>query len=90
MCIRKVKLLFIVLFKYLQELVILLLRHGADVNLMNGEGKVPRDVSKTQDIHRLLLAAEHNAQRERELNLLAAAREGNVDVINELVCIIVF
>ena len=54
---------------------------------MNGEGKVPRDASKTQDIHRLLLAAEHNAQRERELQLLAAAREGNIDNINNLVII---
>lgn len=52
---------------------------------MNGEGKVPRDLSKTQDIHKLLLAAENNEQRERELRLLAAAREGDVDQINKLV-----
>lgn len=72
-------------FYFFQNLVVLLLRHGADVCVLNGEGKVPRDLSKTQDIQRLLLAAEHNEQRGRELQLLAVAREGNFEAISQMV-----
>ncbi|CAG4953960.1 unnamed protein product [Colias eurytheme] len=67
-----------------EDLVILLLNHQADVNIMNGEGKTPVDVCKTQDVQRLLEAADRAMRYERERKLLNAAKEGRVDELQEL------
>lgn len=54
---------------------------------MNGEGKTAVDVSKTQDVQRLLQAAGLAARRDRERRLLTAAKEGRVDEVQELVAL---
>ncbi|KAL4703724.1 hypothetical protein ACJJTC_016731 [Scirpophaga incertulas] len=66
-----------------EELVILLLKHKADVHIMNGEGRTACDVCKTQDVQRLVEAAQKAERHERERKLLTAAKEGCVDVIQE-------
>jgi hypothetical protein len=67
-----------------QDLVLLLLQHNADVNVINGEGQTPRDVAKLEDVIKLLLAAEQTEARQKEECLLAAAREGDLDTLKIL------
>ncbi|CAH2989123.1 unnamed protein product [Chilo suppressalis] len=67
-----------------ENLVILLLQHKADVNIMNGEGRTACDVCKTQDVQRMIEAAQRAERLERERKLLTAAKEGRVDDIQEL------
>lgn len=62
----------------------LLLQHNADVNVINGEGQTPRDVSKHEDVTKLLQAAERTEARQKEERLLAAAREGDLDTLKIL------
>jgi len=69
----------------LQDLVLLLLQHNADVNVINGEGQTPRDVAKLEDVAKLLLAAEQTEARKKEERLLAAAREGDLETLKMLV-----
>lgn len=69
----------------LQDLVLLLLQHNADVNVINGEGQTPRDVAKLEDVAKLLLAAEQTEARKKEECLLAAAREGDLETLKILV-----
>ncbi|KAI8438949.1 hypothetical protein MSG28_011263 [Choristoneura fumiferana] len=66
------------------ELVILLLKYKADVNVMNGEGRTACDVCKTRDVQRLLEAAQRSERHERERKLLNNAKAGNVQEIQEL------
>lgn len=72
-------------FYFCQEIVILLLSHKADVNVMNGEGRTACDVAKTRDVQRLLDAAQRSERNERERRLLTAAKDGRVEDIQELV-----
>lgn len=65
--------------------MLLLLERDASVNVINGEGQTPRDVAERPDICKLLLAAERTDARRREERLLAAAREGDLDMIDNLV-----
>lgn len=67
----------------------LLLQHNADVNLINGEGRIPRDMAPKnelgQEINKLLRAAEATEKLKIESRLLTASREGNIDLLNSLV-----
>ncbi|GLH04037.1 Poly [ADP-ribose] polymerase tankyrase [Gryllus bimaculatus] len=67
-----------------EDLVLLLLQHNADVAIINGEGQTPRDVAKSEDVAKLLLAAEKTEARHKEEELLAAAREGDLEIMNKL------
>ncbi|XP_041975203.1 oxysterol-binding protein-related protein 1-like [Aricia agestis] len=67
-----------------EEILILLLSHKADVNVMNGEGRTALDMCKTHDVQRLLEAAELAERRDRERKLLNAAKEGQIDIVQEL------
>jgi hypothetical protein len=67
-----------------QDLVLLLLQHSADVNVINGEGQTPRDVAKLEDVTKLLYAAEQTEARLKEERLLAAAREGDLETLKML------
>ncbi|XP_069689712.1 oxysterol-binding protein-related protein 1 isoform X2 [Periplaneta americana] len=67
-----------------EDLVLLLLQHNADVNVINGEGQTPRDVAKLEDVSKLLHAAEQTEARQKEERLLAAAREGDLDILKML------
>ncbi|XP_047520600.1 oxysterol-binding protein-related protein 1 isoform X2 [Pieris napi] len=67
-----------------EELVIILLNQNADVTVMNGEGKTPCDVSKSQDVQRLLEAADRAMRLEKERKLLNAAKNGRLDDVQEL------
>jgi hypothetical protein len=68
----------------LQDLVLLLLQHNADVNIINGEGQTPRDVAELEDVAKLLHAAEQTEARLKEERLLAAAREGDLETLKML------
>jgi oxysterol-binding protein-related protein 1/2 len=72
-----------------EDLVMLLLQHNADVNIINGEGRLPRDMTPSneigQEIAKLLRAAEATESLKKECKLLNAAREGNVDLLKSLV-----
>lgn len=67
----------------------LLLQHNADVILINGEGRLPRDMAPKnelgQEINKLLRAAEATEKLKIESKLLTASREGNIDLLNSLV-----
>lgn len=67
----------------------LLLQHNADVCIMNGEGKLPRDMTQAsesgREIAKLLRAAEETQALRKEAKLLSAAREGNIIELNLLV-----
>ena len=65
--------------------MLLLLERGADVGVINGEGQTPRDMAEKGDICKLLLAAEQTDTRRREERLLAAAREGDLETICQMV-----
>ncbi|RZF34644.1 hypothetical protein LSTR_LSTR012726 [Laodelphax striatellus] len=68
-----------------EDLVLLLLEKNADVNVRNGEGRTPRDVCRDGlDAGKLLWAAERTDMRKREERLLAAARDGQLDVLKNL------
>lgn len=67
----------------------LLLQHNADVCLINGEGRLPRDMTQSSDngreINKLLKAAEQTETLRKEAKLLSAAREGNITELSKLV-----
>lgn len=73
----------------LKDLVMLLLQHNADVCIINGEGRLPRDMCQQSDsgreIAKLLRAAEETEALKKESKLLSAAREGNITELNNLV-----
>lgn len=68
----------------------LLLQHNADVCIINGEGRLPRDMTQTSDVGReiseLLRAAEQTEILRTESKLLSASRDGDLDLLNNLVC----
>lgn len=67
-----------------EELVLLLLSKNADVFIRNSENQAAKDVAKNSDIKKLLQAAEDaDIQRKNSL-LLNAAREGDTQLIDEL------
>lgn len=67
----------------------LLLQHNADVNIINGEGRLPRDMTPSneigKEINTLLRAAEATEMLRLESKLLTASREGNNEILNSLV-----
>lgn len=67
----------------------LLIQHYADVNIINGEGRLPRDMTPSneigKEINKLLRAAEATEMLRKESKLLTAAREGNIELLNTLV-----
>lgn len=71
-----------------KDLVLLLLQHNADVNIINGEGRLPRDMTPSneigKEINKLLRAAEATEKLKNESNLLTASREGDIEVLNRL------
>lgn len=68
----------------------LLLQQKADVYIINGEGRLPRDMVQTneagREINKLLRAAEATEVLRLESKLLTAARDGDIDLLNRLVC----
>lgn len=75
-----------------EDIVMLLLQYNADVNIINGEGRLPRDMTPTseigKEINKLLRAAEATEALRQEGKLLTASREGNIDLLNKLVRIL--
>ncbi|KFM58288.1 hypothetical protein X975_25014, partial [Stegodyphus mimosarum] len=67
-----------------EELVLLLLSKNADVFIRNCEGQTARDISKNEDIWKLLKAAEDADIEKKNSLLLHAAREGDTHVIENL------
>lgn len=67
----------------------LLLQHNAEVSIINGEGRLPRDMTQSsesgREIAKLLRAAEQAEILHKEAKLLSAAREGNIPELNTLV-----
>lgn len=68
----------------------LLLHHGADVCVINGEARLPRDMTQQtsdngREIIQLLRAAEQTEIRRKEMRMLSAARDGNFSELNALV-----
>lgn len=67
----------------------LLLQFNANVNIINGEGRLPRDMTPSnevgQEIAKLLRAAEATEQLRKEGKLLTASREGNIELLSTLV-----
>lgn len=66
----------------------LLLQHNADVNIINSEGRLPRDMTPAnedgKEINKLLRAAEATEKLKKESKLLTAAREGDIDLLSDL------
>lgn len=75
------------LTKYIsQDLVLLLVERNADVNVRNGEGRTAREVgAEGGDTKKLLAAAERTDLRRKEEAFLSAARNGQLDVISNMV-----
>ncbi|GFR27377.1 oxysterol-binding protein-related protein 1 [Trichonephila clavata] len=67
-----------------EELVLLLLSKNADVFIRNSEGQTARDICENEDIKKLLKAAETADAEKKNSMLLHAAREGNIQVIENL------
>lgn len=63
----------------------LLLQYNAKTDIINGEGQTPKDLAKLEDVGKLLWAAEKTDMRLKEEKLLAAAREGDLEIMNTLV-----
>lgn len=67
----------------------LLLQRNADVCIINGEGRLPRDMAPSnetgREISKLLKAAEQTEILRQENRLLAAARDGDIELLNKLV-----
>lgn len=67
----------------------LLLQHNADVCIINGDGKLPCDMTQASDsgreITKLLRAAQQTETLRKESKLLSAARDGNIAELNNLV-----
>uniref|UniRef100_A0A3B3HWL5 Uncharacterized protein n=1 Tax=Oryzias latipes TaxID=8090 RepID=A0A3B3HWL5_ORYLA len=64
-----------------KEIVLLLLRYDAHANIINGTGRIPKDVTDDDEIHTMLEAAERREIKQREQKLLEAAREGNLHTL---------
>ncbi|GFT99281.1 oxysterol-binding protein-related protein 1 [Nephila pilipes] len=67
-----------------EELVLLLLSKNADVFIRNSEGQTAKDICENEDIKKLLKAAEVADVEKKNSMLLHAAREGNVQIIENL------
>lgn len=67
----------------------LLLQHNAEVCVINGEGRMPRDMTQSsesgREISKLLRGAEQTEILRREGKMLSAAREGDITGLNKLV-----
>lgn len=74
-----------------EDIVMLLLQNNADVNVINGEGRLPRDMTPAsevgKEINKLLRAAEATEALRTEGKLLNAAREGDLQLLNQMVYI---
>lgn len=73
-----------------EDIVMMLLQNNADVNIINGEGRLPRDMTPSnevgKEINKLLRAAEATEALRQESKLLTASREGDIELLNKLVC----
>ncbi|XP_055935994.1 oxysterol-binding protein-related protein 1-like [Argiope bruennichi] len=67
-----------------EELVLLLLSKNADVFIRNSEGQTARDICENEDVKKLLKAAETADTEKKNSMLLHAAREGNIQVLENL------
>ncbi|KAK9504836.1 hypothetical protein O3M35_009016 [Rhynocoris fuscipes] len=68
-----------------EDLVLLLVERNADVNIRNGEGRTAREVgAEGGDTKKLLAAAEKTDVRRKEEALLSAARNGQLDLISNM------
>ncbi|XP_073993554.1 oxysterol-binding protein-related protein 1 isoform X3 [Rhodnius prolixus] len=68
-----------------EDLVLLLVERNADVNVRNGEGRTAREVgAEGGDTKKLLAAAERTDLRRKEEAFLSAARNGQLDVISNM------
>uniref|UniRef100_A0A8C6UKQ8 Oxysterol binding protein like 1A n=1 Tax=Neogobius melanostomus TaxID=47308 RepID=A0A8C6UKQ8_9GOBI len=79
-CLRR----FSVYFLSLKEIVLLLLRYDASVDIINGTAQVPKDVTEDDEIVTMLEAAERREARQQERKLLEAAREGDIASLSKL------
>lgn len=72
-----------------EDIVMLLLQNNADVNIINGEGRLPRNMTPAsevgKEITKLLRAAEATEALRTEGKLLRAARQGNLEMLNQMV-----
>ncbi|OCT76715.1 oxysterol-binding protein-related protein 1 isoform X2 [Xenopus laevis] len=67
-----------------KELVMLLLEYSADTTVINGVGQTAKDVTHDKETETMLEAAQRTQERKLEEMLLAAAREGNISRLSEL------
>ncbi|CAL1579616.1 unnamed protein product [Knipowitschia caucasica] len=67
-----------------KEIVLLLLRYDACVDIINGTAQVPKDVTEDDEIVTMLEAAERREARRQEKRLLQAAREGDAPTLSKL------
>ncbi|KAG8298963.1 Oxysterol-binding protein- protein 1 [Homalodisca vitripennis] len=67
-----------------EDLVLMLLERNADVNIHNGEGLMAREVCKDQEAAKLLWAAERTEVKRKEDALLAAARDGHIEILSQM------
>ncbi|GIY29204.1 oxysterol-binding protein-related protein 1 [Caerostris extrusa] len=67
-----------------EEIVLLLLSNNADVFIRNSEGQTARDISENEDCAKLLKAAENADIEKKNSMLLHAAREGNIQILENL------
>ena len=68
-----------------QELVLLLLKHGASVSVVNGDGRLAAAVSSDPYISSLLRAAAGTERRLRQQRLLRAASDGLTTTVDRMV-----
>ncbi|CAH1773644.1 unnamed protein product [Owenia fusiformis] len=66
------------------EVVMLLLANDADVTIINAEGQRAKHIAKTTDIKELIEAAEQYECRKREVEFLAAARDGDTEKLQQM------
>ncbi|XP_012820768.1 oxysterol-binding protein-related protein 1 isoform X6 [Xenopus tropicalis] len=67
-----------------KDIVMLLLEYGADTTVINGEGQTAKDMTHDKEIKTMLEAAQRTQEIKLEEMLLAAAREGNILRLSEL------
>ncbi|XP_053383205.1 oxysterol-binding protein-related protein 1-like isoform X3 [Mercenaria mercenaria] len=67
------------------DVVTLLLQHEADVSVINAEGNTAKSLAKTQEIHRLIEAAEQHDATRLEEEFMSSVRLGKMDQIEHLV-----
>ncbi|XP_068093379.1 oxysterol-binding protein-related protein 1 isoform X1 [Hyperolius riggenbachi] len=67
-----------------KEIVILLLESNSDTTIINGGGQTAADVAQDKEVKAMLEAAQRTQERKLEDVLLAAAREGDIAALTDL------